>query len=195
MVVGLTGGIGAGKTTVLDLFRNIGVPVYQADVEAKKIMMSSEAVKKDIIRLLGEDAYENNLPNRAYIAEKVFADKALLQKLNEIVHPIVHLHLKAFILKQDSPYVVYENAILFENKREEFCDKVIVVVADLEDRITRVVNRDQVNREDVMRRINNQWSQEKKVKRADYVIKNNNRKDLKTEVLTLHQNLLESCDV
>lgn len=195
MIVGLTGGIGSGKTTVLKMFQSFGVPVYQADLEAKKLMNNSDEVKSKIIDLLGEESYRNNELNRTYIANRVFNDKDLLQKLNRIVHPAVHTHFKEFVAQQTELYLVYENAILFENKSEELCDKVIVVAADLDTRIDRVMKRDQVDREAVLARMNNQWSQEDKIKKADYVIINNNLNDLKEDVEKLHQQLLKIHDI
>lgn len=195
MVVGLTGGIGSGKSTALKMFRDLGVPVYQADVEAKKIMTTSKEVKTKIILLLGEASYHGNALNRSYIAEKVFHHKELLKQLNEIVHPAVHQHFKEFVSQQNSPYLVYENAILFENKSEQLCDKVIVVAANLEDRIERVLKRDQTNRTEVLARMDNQWSQEEKISKADYVIYNHNLKDLEKEVQVMHKHLLHIHDI
>ena len=195
MVVGLTGGIGTGKSTALKMFASLGVPVYQADVEAKNIMVNSVKVKVDIINLLGEQSYQNKELNRSYIAQQVFNNKKLLQQLNAIVHPAVYKHFKDFVIQQKSPYLVYENAILYENNSEQLCDKIIVVAADLEDRIARVIKRDAVSREDVLARMKNQWTQEDKIKKADYVIYNHNLKDLKIEVEALHQQLLKISDI
>ncbi|MGY5353291.1 dephospho-CoA kinase [Wenyingzhuangia sp. IMCC45467] len=191
MVVGITGGIGSGKSTVLELFKSLGVPIYQADVEAKNIMIHSHEVKTSIIHLLGEKSYQNNELNRTYIAQKVFNNKELLQQLNAIVHPAVHKHFKDFVAEQTAPYLVYENAILYENKSEHFCDKVVVIAADLEDRISRVMKRDKVDREAVLARMDNQWSQEEKIKKADYVIHNNNLNKLEHDVQELHHQLLK----
>lgn len=187
MVVGLTGGIGSGKSTVARAFQELGVPCYIADLEAKKLMVESSQVRAAIIDLLGEEAYEDNNLNRAYIASKVFKDKELLAQLNAIVHPAVHKDLKDFVARQTSSYCLYESAILFENKNEHLCDKIIVVTANLEERIQRVMKRDGVGREAILERINNQWSQEKKIEKADFIIKNNVEEELKEQVLQLHQ--------
>lgn len=189
MVVGLTGGIGSGKSTVLTEFEKLGVPTYIADVEAKKIMNSSEEVKSQIKALLGEKAYLNDVLNRRYIAEKVFSDKKLLKQLNAIVHPAVRKHFQDFIKMQTTPYLVYESAILFENNTDALCDKVVVVTADLEERISRVIKRDGVSRASVLERMNNQWSQEDKVKKADFIIQNNHIEQLESQVLKLHKQL------
>ncbi|MGY6647445.1 dephospho-CoA kinase [Wenyingzhuangia sp. IMCC45574] len=187
MVVGLTGGIGSGKSTVARAFQELGVPCYIADLEAKKLMVESSQVRAAIIDLLGKEAYEDNNLNRAYIASKVFKDKELLAQLNAIVHPAVHKDLKDFVARQTSSYCLYESAILFENKNEHLCDKIIVVTANLEERIQRVMKRDGVGREAILERINNQWSQEKKIEKADFIIKNNVEEELKEQVLQLHQ--------
>ncbi|MDO6739143.1 dephospho-CoA kinase [Wenyingzhuangia sp. 2_MG-2023] len=189
MVVGLTGGIGSGKSTVLTEFEKLGVPTYIADVEAKKIMNSSEEVKSQIKALLGEKAYLNDVLNRGYIAEKVFSDKKLLKQLNAIVHPAVRKHFQDFIKMQTTPYLVYESAILFENNTDVLCDKIVVVTADLEERISRVIKRDGVSRASVLERMNNQWSQEDKVKKADFIIQNNHVEQLESQVLQLHKQL------
>ncbi|MDO6803632.1 dephospho-CoA kinase [Wenyingzhuangia sp. 1_MG-2023] len=189
MVVGLTGGIGSGKSTVMTEFEKLGVPTYIADVEAKKIMNSSEEVKSQIKALLGEKAYLNDVLNRGYIAEKVFSDKKLLKQLNAIVHPAVRKHFQDFIKMQTTPYLVYESAILFENNTDALCDNVVVVTADLEERISRVIKRDGVSRASVLERMNNQWSQEDKVKKADFIIQNNHVEQLESQVLQLHKQL------
>lgn len=191
MVVGLTGGIGSGKTTALKEFEALGVPVYIADVEAKKLMNTSDEIKLKLRELFGHQAYVNNKLNRNFIADKVFSNKELLTKLNAIVHPVVHQHFKEFIKEQTAAYLVYENAILFENKSEKLCDLVIVVATDLEDRIRRVMLRDNVDKESVIRRINNQWSQEDKITLADYVIYNNNQSELKEQVNRIHVKLMQ----
>ncbi|MDO3694549.1 dephospho-CoA kinase [Wenyingzhuangia sp. chi5] len=192
MIVGLTGGIGSGKSTVLKMFESLGVPIYQADIEAKNIMVHSQEVKKKIIHLLGDESYQNDELNRTYIAQKVFNNKELLASLNAIVHPAVYKHFKNFVAKQTAPYLVYENAILYENKSEHLCDKVIVVTADLEDRISRVMKRDKVDREAVLARMNNQWCQEDKIKKADFVIHNSNLDELAKEVAVVHNQLLKA---
>ena len=186
MIVGLTGGIGSGKTTVLKEFIKLGIPVYIADVEAKKIMNTSKEIQLKLIELFGKEAYQNNELNRSFIADKVFNDKELLSQLNHIVHPVVYEHFNNFAKENSTPYLVYENAILFENKREKMCDKIIVVAANLENRIARVMQRDSVTKERVLSRINNQWSQDAKIKKADFVIHNDDLSTLKKQVNQIH---------
>lgn len=190
MVVGITGGIGSGKSTVVKEFIKLGIPCYIADVEAKKLMLNSKNLQTKIVALLGKKAYQNNTLNKSYIASLIFNNKELLQQLNAIVHPAVHQHFKEFANKNKTPYCVYESAILFENKNEHLCDKIIVVTASLEERIARVMKRDGVERNLVLERINSQWSQEEKVKRADYTILNNNKSFLEQQVQQLHKEFL-----
>ena len=128
-VVGLTGGIGSGKTTVAKLFSAVGVPVYNSDKQAKELMQNSEVLIKKIKALLGGESYKERKLNRAYIAQKVFKDKGLLAGLNAIVHPAVREDFLDWITHQKHPYVIQETALLFENKTEELYDKIILVTA------------------------------------------------------------------
>lgn len=192
MVVGLTGCIGSGKTTVLKEFEKLLIPVYIADIEAKKIMRTNVSVKGAIKELLGEESYVGEDLDRGYIADKVFHNKELLNQLNKIVHPAVHKHFKEFVKKQTAQYLVYENAILFENKNELFCDKVIVVTASEKNRIDRVMKRDGVSKEDVLARMKNQWSQEDKIAKADFILENMDALRIKEQVLKIHKQLIQN---
>ena len=129
MVVGLTGGIGSGKSTVGKLFKELGMPVYDSDKEAKKLMRSSKKIRKAIKALLGDEAYKDKKLNKGYIAKKIFDDKSLLLKLNSIVHPKVRTHFSKWVEKQQSKYVIQETAIIFENSMQGFYDKIILVTA------------------------------------------------------------------
>ena len=121
IVVGLTGGIGSGKTTVGSFFESFGIPIYIADKEAKGLMNRSKVIKRKLIELFGESAYEKGQLNRTYLATKIFSDKELLSKMNAIIHPKVASHFKRWLKKQDAPYVIKEAAIIFENKLEHAC--------------------------------------------------------------------------
>lgn len=190
MIVGLTGGIGSGKTTVAKMFNELGVPVFIADDEAKKLMESSKELQEKIIALLGAGAYNENLPNRKWIASKVFADKKLLEALNAIIHPVVKAHFHTWVKKQSSPYVLYEAAILFEKGGYKDCDYSILVKAPLENKIQRLKKRDNSSKKDIKARMDNQWSDEKKEKLADFVIENININNTKAQVSNLHELLL-----
>lgn len=164
MVIGLTGGIGSGKTTISKMFEEIGIPVYISDKEAQKIIETNARVKESIKSLFGELAYVDGKYNRKYIAEIVFKNKYKLQKLNDIVHPLVAKHFEEWKQLQSSLYVIKEAAILFESGAYRNCDFIITVTAPEEERIRRVVERDGVTEEAVRERMKNQWSDEKKIK-------------------------------
>ncbi|NJB35862.1 dephospho-CoA kinase [Croceivirga sp. JEA036] len=196
MIVGLTGGIGSGKSTVAKMFQELGIPVYIADEEAKKLMHTQPEVKSAIVQLLGKDAYLNGRLNRAYIADKVFANKGLLQELNAIVHPAVRTHFLDWVKKQEAPYVLQESALIFENNNEANFDAVILVTAPEEVRLARVVKRDQVAPEKVRARMANQLAEAEKRDRATLVIENTLLSKTREKVAIIHLNLLKqaSCD-
>ena len=190
-IVGLTGGIGSGKTTVVNLFSELNVPIYIADKEAKALMNKSKVIKRKLIQLFGKDAYKAEELNRPYLAEQIFNDKNLLQQMNAIVHPKVASHFKRWIKKQAAPYCIKEVAILFENGSYVNCDKVITVIAPLEIRISRVLQRDQTTTSKIKAIIKNQWQDQERMKLSDYVISNDyNLQHLKSQVNEIHQKLL-----
>ncbi|MCB0468931.1 MAG: dephospho-CoA kinase, partial [Aequorivita sp.] len=145
-IIGLTGGIGSGKTTVAQLFSELGVPIYIADIEAKKIMDSSKVIRRKLIALLGEDAYSGAKLNRKFVADKIFNDKFLLDAVNAVIHPKVAAHFRKWVSKQKATYVIKEAAILFENGSYKNCDMVILVTAPKQVRITRVMARDNTSK-------------------------------------------------
>jgi dephospho-CoA kinase len=191
LIIGLTGGIGSGKSTVASMFKTLGIPIYIADDEAKALMNKSKAIRRELIALLGESAYKNNTVNRPFIAQQVFNDKALLKKINAIVHPRVAEHFKTWLSKQKAPYVIKEAAIIFENNLEHQYDAIITVISPKEERIKRVVERDDSSKEKVMAIIENQLPDEEKVKRSDFVIKNINLEDVQNQVLQIHNKLIQ----
>ena len=191
MIVGLTGGIGSGKSTVGSMFQKLGVPIYNSDVEAKNLMTRSKKIKKDIEALLGKGSYLNGELNKEYIAKKVFRDKDLLQALNNIVHPAVRRHFKSWCKRQNAPYVIQEAAIIFENGTNDFYDKIILVTSPREIRIQRVVDRDGVTAEAVMERIENQWPDRDKEKLSDFIIENTGLEATQRQVSQIHHKLLK----
>lgn len=191
MIVGLTGGIGSGKTTVANMFNKLGIPIYIADLEAKKLMNSSKVIKRKLIQIFGKQAYSQDELNKAFIADKIFNDKELLVKMNEIVHPKVKAHFKRWFEKQNSPYAIYEAAILFENGGYKECDYVITVIADEKDRVQRVITRDNSAIKKVKAIIKNQWSDEEKVKLSHFVIDNNNLQEAENQVKIIYQKILK----
>lgn len=191
IIVGLTGGIGSGKTTVGKMFKDLGVPIYNSDKQAKKLMKSSKKIRKAIKDLLGNDAYSGGKLNRAYIADKVFQNKTLLNKLNAIVHPAVREHFTKWANKQDAAYVIQEAAIIFENGMHDFYDKIILVTAPEEIRLKRIVERDNSSRSKIMARIQSQWNDNKKIPLSDFVIDNVQLDETRLKVQEVHRRLLD----
>ena len=191
-IVGLTGGIGSGKTTVAKQFMGLGIPVYIADEEAKKLMATSKIIQRKLIQLFGNEAYINNQLNKPYIANIIFNDKTYLQKMNAIVHPKVAQHFKKWVLKQTSPYIIKEVAILFENGGHQQCDYVITVTAPLKLRMERVLKRDNTTKENVEAIVKNQWTDAEKVKRSHFVITNTDLESTKNQVVKIHNQILKS---
>ena len=185
-VIGLTGGIGSGKSTVAEFFKELNVPMYVSDIEAKKIMHKNPLVVASVKKLFGEEAYLDGHLNRQYIAGIVFQDKSKLSALNAIVHPAVHNDFQEFCLRQKADYVVYESALLFENKSESQFDAVVLVVAPLELKIERIQKRDGATREEIEARIQNQLSDEIKMKKTDIILHNTDLEKMKAEVQKLH---------
>lgn len=184
-VIGLTGGIGSGKTTIANYFAEMGVPVYIADDEAKKVMQSENIVNQ-IKATFGESLFENEILNRAKLAEIVFNNADKLAQLNAIVHPAVKTDFELWLLNNKNyDYVIYEAAILFESGRYKECDVIITVTAPEEVRIERVLKRDNTTREQVLSRINMQWSDEKRISLSNFIINNSNLKIAKEEVVKI----------
>ena len=181
-IIGLTGGIGSGKTTVANYIKSTGIPVYIAD-DAAKGVMESEAVILEIKKEFGDDVFENSKLDRKKISKLVFANPEKLQKLNSIVHPLVKSHFEAWLKKHhDAPFIVKEAAILFESGTYKNCDAIITVVAPIEDRIKRVMQRDNTDRNSVLERMKNQWTDEERVLKSDFVIQNSSIKDTENQV-------------
>lgn len=191
-VVGLTGGIGSGKTTIARMFSKLGVPVYIADDEAKRIVDSSKVVRRKLIALLGEKAYANDALDRKYVAGLIFNDTELLAQVNAIIHPKVGQHFKRWLKRQQGAYCIKEAAILFENGSYRNLDLTILVVAPKQVRIDRVLQRDSTNQEAIKQRMANQWSDAKKRKLADIVIVNDSLKQTQIQVEKLHKKLSKS---
>ena len=193
IVVGLTGGIGSGKSTIAAMFQELGVPVYNSDERAKHLMNTSKKIRKRLIELLGEKAYLDDKLNRVYIAKKVFNDADLLEKLNHIVHPVVRKDFVKWTKKQNAPYVIQETALLFENNAQELYDLVILITAPKELRIERVLARDEFTKEQVIARMNNQLDDETKLKLTNFVIENIELESTALKVLEIHEAILADC--
>lgn len=183
--IGLTGGIGSGKTTVSTILINNGIPVYDSDSRAKFIMNNSFEIKKKIINYFGKESYKDDFLNKKHISQLVFNDKIALNEINSIVHPFVEKDFIKWRKMNFYKYVIYESAIVFESGSYKNNDYNILVTSNVNERIKRVVNRDKVNEKDVMIRINNQWEDEKKILLADYIIKNDSITKINQSVLDL----------
>ncbi len=191
--VGLTGGIGSGKTLVCSVLENLGVPVYYADAEARNLMNSNWELKAGIVNMFGKKAYTKDGLNRAFLAELVFGDQEKLSRLNKLVHPAVRQDFISWVARQDqSSYVVEEAAILFESGASREMDLSVLVYAPREIRIRRVMERDQADRDVVLKRMAHQISEEEKKKLADHVINNDGIAMLLPQVIELHNKILIS---
>ena len=191
--IGITGGIGTGKTTVCHIFETLGIPIYYADSVAKAIMVEDETLVLKIKSLFGKNAYTAaGELNRKFIANLVFNDKNLLEKLNAIVHPALATHYEKWHKNQQNvPYTLKEAAILYEMGGHKRVDKVIVVAAPLDVRIERVMARDKVEKMAVLNRIDKQMPEEEKLKLADFIIQNDGEHGLIEQVVNLHQQLIK----
>jgi dephospho-CoA kinase len=189
--IGLTGGIGSGKSTVAAIFEVLGIPVYHADEAAKRLMQQDANLISGIKKLFGEESYNNGVLNRSFISEKVFSDPDKLSKLNALVHPVTIADAEKWISLQSAPYVIKEAAILFESGSNKQLDYVIGVSSPLELRIERVMKRDNVSKEQVLSRIQQQMDEDEKMHRCDFVVYNDEKELLIPQVLELHEKLLK----
>ncbi|MFV0211147.1 dephospho-CoA kinase [Empedobacter falsenii] len=182
-VVGITGGIGSGKSTAAKFFEELGIPVYNSDTRAKLIQNENSEVKAKIIAAFGEEAYDENGLNKAYLSKQVFQDNEKLKVLNSIVHPAVFKDFEAWKIALKADIIMKEAAILIESGSYKDCDLVISVMVDKEKRIARTMERDGLTREDILARINHQISDEERIAKSDFIIDNNgDLAHLKSEV-------------
>jgi dephospho-CoA kinase len=190
--IGITGNIGSGKTTVSKIFEVLGVPVFYADDEAKRVMVNDAILIAELKQAFGAESYfEDGTLNRKHIAGIVFNNEAELKKLNAIVHPAVFRAFDNWVPRfKNAPYVLKEAALLFESSSYKMCDKSIIVTAPLELRIERVTLRDGFSRDEILNREARQFSEEKKLQLADYAIKNDNSELVIPQVLALHERFL-----
>lgn len=195
--VGLTGGIGSGKTTVARIFSILGIPVFSADEAGKRLMAEDSNLAGAIMDVFGRDVYRRSAsgvlqPDRKKIAAIVFSHTEKLAQLNALVHPAVIRAFEVWALQQESPYVIKESALLFESDAYKHSNLNITVTAPREERITRVMKRDGVEREKVISRMEHQLPEEEKVTRADFVVKNDDSSLVIPQVLSIHRLLLHS---
>ena len=189
--VGLTGGIGSGKSTVATIFETLGVPVYYADKEAKRLMIEDKGLIQSIKNLLGEESYINGILNREYIASVVFNNKEKLEQLNQLIHPLTIADSLKWMSRQSTPYSIKEAALIFESNSESHLDVIIGVTSPESLRIKRVMDRDGIDEAAVRQRMSRQISEEEKIKRCDFVIHNDESNLLTPQVIRTHETLIK----
>ena len=190
-IIGLTGGIGSGKSSVLEIFKKIGISTYNADESAKKLISSDKKIIYSIKQLFGEDIYDKNELNSKLVSKIVFNDKEKLKSLNSIIHPAVAIDFDNFCFKhRDETYIVKEAAIIFETKTENLFNKIIYVKAPKEIRVDRVMQRDNLSRDDVLNRIQNQINETSIIDKCDFIIDNINFSELEEKVIEIHNTLV-----
>ncbi len=189
--IGLTGGLGSGKTTVAHIFEVLGIPVYYADAASKRLMNDDEKVKAAVQNAFGKKVYPEGKLDRKYLAEIVFKDEKKLELLNSIVHPATLRDADEWISKQTAPYAIKEAALIFESGSHQNLDYVIGVKAPLHLRLQRAMKRDNISHEEAMARINKQINEEIKMRLCDFIIINDEQQMVIPQVLALHQKLLQ----
>jgi len=195
MIIGLTGGIGSGKSTVAKIFQHLGVPVFIADEESKRILDSDIVLQEKLTKLLGPDLMQNGQIDKAYMAQRIFKEKALLQAVNAMLHPLVGIAFQQWALQhKDKAYVIREAAILFESNTYKDCHKIVVVTAPESLRMERVMQRSSISAEAVRERMAQQWPQEKKDALAHYLIDNSGEKSLIKQVIAIHENIISGTE-
>ena len=187
--IGITGGMGAGKSVISEMMRCLGIPVYDADIASKKILNSNTKVKTQLIELLGEEIFSNGQLNRPLMAQLIFNNNELLLKTNAIIHPAVFEDFIAWSETQNKEVVACETAILFESGMVSYFDSILMVSAPLEIRIERCIKRNKFTREQVLERIAKQMDESKKIELSDFVIDNDNRKALYPQLKNFLNNL------
>lgn len=188
--VGVTGGIGSGKSTVCKVFAALGIPVFEADPVAKELMNTDPDLGELLISLFGPSVYlPGHTIDRKYLAGIVFNNPSLLEQLNKLVHPVVRDAFNGWCEKQKAPYIIHEAAILFESGFYKMMDKTIAVVADESERIGRVTKRDRLTADQVLERIRNQWSDDQRMKMADFAIRNNDKDLIIPQILEIDKKI------
>lgn len=188
--IGITGGIGSGKSVVARIFKTLGIPVLDADAFAKKLMAENDKVRLDLIEAFGEEVFEAGQLNRPFLSQLVFNDPVHLNRLNGIVHPAVKQYGWQWMEEQDAPYVVKEAALFFESGSNVDMDYMVGIFSPVEQRLQRAMERDGASREAILKRMDKQMDEEEKMSRCDYVIYNDGSHSLIEQVLHLHQQFL-----
>lgn len=190
MKLGITGGIGSGKTSVCKVFGVLGIPVFSADPEAQIIMNTDKSIVDGINDIAGKNIYPAGELDKTELAKLIFNDLDMLRKVNSLVHPVVFQHFTEWAETQTAPYAIMEAAILFESGASNYVDRVATVLAPVEERISRVIKRNKLTREQVLERIKNQMDDEERIKLSDYVINNSENEMIIPVILDIHQDIL-----
>lgn len=188
--LGITGGIGSGKTSVCRVFEVLGIPVFSADREAQDIMENDDDIIAGIKSISGKDLYKNGSLDRTELASIIFNNTTILKKVNSLVHPVVFDHFKKWTLPQSAPYVIMEAAILFESGASAVVDKIATVVAPVEQRVKRVILRNRLSQEQVMERMRNQMDDEERIRKSDFIINNSENDMIIPSILKIHSEIL-----
>ena len=188
--IGLTGGIGSGKSTVAKVFQTLGIPVYYADDAAKELMNNNEGLKQQIILHFGEDVYENKVLNRKLLAQKVFNNPTQLHLLNSLVHPATIQAAEDWFAQQKAPYCIKEAALIFESGSQQNLDFVIGVYTPTTIRLQRVMHRNKATKEEVQQRMDKQIDETIKMRLCDFVVTNNEQELLIPQVMALHEKFI-----
>lgn len=189
--IGITGGIGTGKSTVCRVFETLGISVFYADQEARNLLEQDTAVMQAVQKLFGDDIYTGGRLRNKEVAAIVFNNPSKLAQLNAITHPAVRLKFESWVMQQkDAPYVLKEAALIYESGSDALLDAIIVVAAPEKLRIDRIAKRDQVNEEAIRSRMKNQWPEEEKIKRAKFIIHNDEQNMIIPQVVSIHRTLL-----
>lgn len=189
--IGLTGGIGSGKSTIAKIFSTLGIPVYDADIAAKELMRLDPQIRAQLIARFGEEVYQQGALNRAYLAAIVFNDEAALKDLNDITHPATIQDAENWFKRQQAPYAIKEAALIFESGSEQFLDYVIGVWAPEQVRIQRVLARGGLTEAQIKSRMTRQMNEEAKMKRSHFIIDNGGTTPVIPQVIALHEKLLQ----
>jgi len=189
--LGVTGGIGSGKTSVCRVFSVLGIAVFSADMIAGEIMEKDKSIINSINSITGKDLYASGTLNRKELAFLIFNDYLLLEKVNSLIHPVVIDHFIKWKDKQSSPYVIMEAAILFESGASKMVDKIATIITPMEQRVERVISRSHLTREQVLERMRNQMDDETRIKLSDYVINNSENDMIIPAILKIHEEILK----
>lgn len=191
--LGVTGGIGSGKTTVCKVFGVLGIPVFSADEEAKRIQDNDRDIQIEINSIAGKDLFSSGMLDRNELARIIFSNKELLEKVNSLIHPAVFRSFAEWVKKQDSPYLIMEAAILFESGAFRLMDRIVTVVTPLEERIERLLSGNRLSREQIIERIKNQIDDESRVRQSDFVISNSEKDMIIPAIVGIHEEMLKLC--